>query len=71
VLQDAELAAQVQRLRFLVLDEADRMVEAGHFAELDKILRLTIRVGCVRLSPLLHPPYHPASTSRHHYELCG
>jgi hypothetical protein len=33
------------------------MVEAGHFAELDKILRLTIRVGCVQLAPLssTHP----------------
>ena len=30
-------------LRFLVLDEADRMVEAGHFAELEYILRLTLR----------------------------
>ncbi|OJA11403.1 hypothetical protein AZE42_03952 [Rhizopogon vesiculosus] len=26
-----------------LLDEADRMVEAGHFAEMDNILRLTIR----------------------------
>jgi len=26
-----------------VLDEADRMVEAGHFAELENILRLTLR----------------------------
>lgn len=30
-------------LRFLVLDEADRMIENGHFAELDKIIRLTLR----------------------------
>ena len=27
----------------LVLDEADRMIETGHFAELDNILRLTLR----------------------------
>jgi ATP-dependent RNA helicase DDX24/MAK5 len=26
-----------------VLDEADRMIEAGHFAELENILRLTLR----------------------------
>ncbi|QRW05488.1 DEAD/DEAH box helicase [Ceratobasidium sp. AG-Ba] len=30
-------------LRFLVLDEADRMVEAGHFQELDNIVKLTAR----------------------------
>jgi ATP-dependent RNA helicase DDX24/MAK5 len=29
-------------LKFLVLDEADRMIETGHFAELDNILRLTL-----------------------------
>ncbi|KAF9225963.1 P-loop containing nucleoside triphosphate hydrolase protein [Gyrodon lividus] len=37
------LAKQVQNMRFLVLDEADRMIEAGHFAEMDNILRLTVR----------------------------
>lgn len=26
-----------------MLDEADRMIEAGHFAELENILRLTLR----------------------------
>ena len=41
--QDDELAAQIENLRFLVLDEADRMIETGHFAELDNILRLTLR----------------------------
>lgn len=41
--EDEELARQISQLRFLVLDEADRMVEAGHFAEMDSILRLTIR----------------------------
>jgi ATP-dependent RNA helicase DDX24/MAK5 len=30
-------------LKFLVLDEADRMIETGHFEELDRILRLTMR----------------------------
>ena len=41
--QDDELAEGVKNLRFLVLDEADRMIETGHFAELDKILKLTQR----------------------------
>lgn len=27
-----------KRLRYLVLDEADRMVERGHYEELDKLL---------------------------------
>ncbi|KAF7318870.1 hypothetical protein HMN09_00222500 [Mycena chlorophos] len=40
---DDGLAAQVRSLKFLVLDEADRMIEAGHFAELENILRLTLR----------------------------
>jgi ATP-dependent RNA helicase DDX24/MAK5 len=43
IYQDERLASQVKHLRFLVLDEADRMIEAGHFAELDNILRLTLR----------------------------
>jgi ATP-dependent RNA helicase DDX24/MAK5 len=37
----------VRNLRFLVLDEADRMIETGHFEELDRILRLTIRARYV------------------------
>ncbi|KAI0087341.1 DEAD-domain-containing protein [Irpex rosettiformis] len=41
--EDDDLASQIKSLRFLVLDEADRMIEAGHFAELDNILRLTLR----------------------------
>ncbi|KAJ8585683.1 ATP-dependent RNA helicase [Rhizopogon salebrosus TDB-379] len=41
--EDEGLAKQVSQLKFLVLDEADRMVEAGHFAEMDNILRLTTR----------------------------
>ncbi|KAJ4473034.1 ATP-dependent RNA helicase [Lentinula aciculospora] len=44
ILEENEmLAAELKRLKFLVLDEADRMIEAGHFAELDNILRLTLR----------------------------
>ncbi|KAI0346466.1 DEAD-domain-containing protein [Trametopsis cervina] len=41
--EDDELSRQVKALKFLVLDEADRMIEAGHFAEMDNILRLTLR----------------------------
>ncbi|CCM03263.1 uncharacterized protein FIBRA_05390 [Fibroporia radiculosa] len=41
--EDDELATQIEHLRFLVLDEADRMIETGHFAEMESILRLTLR----------------------------
>ncbi|KAJ3712725.1 P-loop containing nucleoside triphosphate hydrolase protein [Lentinula raphanica] len=41
--EDENLSKELRRLKFLVLDEADRMIEAGHFAELDNILRLTLR----------------------------
>lgn len=37
------MANDIKSLDFLVLDEADRMIETGHFAELDNILRLTLR----------------------------
>ncbi|KAF8708201.1 DEAD protein, partial [Rhizoctonia solani] len=37
------LARQIRSVQFLVLDEADRMVEAGHFQELDNIVKLTVR----------------------------
>ncbi|KAG6841095.1 hypothetical protein C0991_001902 [Blastosporella zonata] len=40
---DDTLSREIKTLRFLVLDEADRMIEAGHFAELENILRLTLR----------------------------
>ncbi|KAK7676723.1 hypothetical protein QCA50_020299 [Cerrena zonata] len=43
--QDDDLASQIKNLRFLVLDEADRMIEMGHFAELNNILRLTMRTA--------------------------
>jgi ATP-dependent RNA helicase DDX24/MAK5 len=42
-IQDDELAASVRRLRFLIIDEADRMIETGHFAELENIVGLTQR----------------------------
>ncbi|KZP22989.1 hypothetical protein FIBSPDRAFT_930735 [Athelia psychrophila] len=38
---DDELAKQIRGLKFLVVDEANRMVEAGHFEEFEHILRLT------------------------------
>ncbi|KAJ2933972.1 hypothetical protein H1R20_g3167, partial [Candolleomyces eurysporus] len=43
VQDDDNLALEIRNLKFLVLDEADRMIEAGHFAELENILRLTLR----------------------------
>lgn len=41
--RDKELEAKVARLPFLVVDEADRLVEAGHFKELDAILAAVYR----------------------------
>jgi ATP-dependent RNA helicase DDX24/MAK5 len=41
--QDEELSAGVRAMRFLCIDEADRMIENGHFAELENIVRLTER----------------------------
>ncbi|TRM63614.1 P-loop containing nucleoside triphosphate hydrolase protein [Schizophyllum amplum] len=43
--EDDDLANNIKNLKFLVLDEADRMIEAGHFAELDNVLRLTLRAN--------------------------
>ncbi|CBQ67644.1 related to MAK5-ATP-dependent RNA helicase [Sporisorium reilianum SRZ2] len=40
---DDNLAARIKQTRFLVLDEADRMVEVGHFAEMEHILNLVNR----------------------------
>ncbi|CDW94611.1 hypothetical protein [Sporisorium scitamineum] len=40
---DDNLAARIKQARFLVLDEADRMVEVGHFAEMEHILNLVNR----------------------------
>lgn len=41
--QDDAFARRVRQTRFLVIDEADRMVETGHFAEMDAILRMVQR----------------------------
>ncbi|WRT63931.1 uncharacterized protein IL334_000858 [Kwoniella shivajii] len=48
---DDELATSIRTLRFLVIDEADRMIENGHFAELENIVRLTQRHGAVTQGP--------------------
>ncbi|KAK8861716.1 ATP-dependent RNA helicase MAK5 [Kwoniella newhampshirensis] len=42
---DDDLAASVRTIRFLVIDEADRMIENGHFEELESIVKLTQRTG--------------------------
>ncbi|KAG8947251.1 ATP-dependent RNA helicase, partial [Tulasnella sp. 419] len=43
--EEDELANKIRHsLRFLVLDEADRMIETGHFKELEAILKLTLRI---------------------------
>ncbi|KAM0792433.1 hypothetical protein ACM66B_005110 [Microbotryomycetes sp. NB124-2] len=40
---DDALAKSIKGIKFLVIDEADRMIENGHFAELDNIVKLTKR----------------------------
>lgn len=40
---DDALAASLRTLRFLIVDEADRMIENGHFAELESIVQLSRR----------------------------
>ncbi|SPO20808.1 related to MAK5 - ATP-dependent RNA helicase [Ustilago trichophora] len=47
---DDHLAARIKQTRFLVLDEADRMVEVGHFAEMEHILNLVNRSEAKRPS---------------------
>ncbi|KAL9935275.1 hypothetical protein V8E36_005623 [Tilletia maclaganii] len=43
--EDDDFAARMKQIRFLVIDEADRMVEVGHFAEMDNILKIFQRPG--------------------------
>jgi ATP-dependent RNA helicase DDX24/MAK5 len=38
-----DLATDIKRIKFLIVDEADRMIETGHFAELEQIVALTER----------------------------
>ena len=45
--EDDTLAKAIKGIKFLVIDEADRMIENGHFAELENIVRLTRRKGYV------------------------
>jgi ATP-dependent RNA helicase DDX24/MAK5 len=52
-LQDDSLSSEINNLSFLVLDEADRMIESGHFAELENILRLTLRAN--KCADLIRP----------------
>lgn len=40
---DSELAQKIAHVPFLVIDEADRLVESGHFKELDSILAAVYR----------------------------
>lgn len=60
--EDDELAEDVKNLRYLVLDEADRMIEAGHFAQLDSILRLTRR-QCDVTDPEFRSEHQPAPSN--------
>lgn len=41
--EDEAIAAQIKLARFFVVDEADRMIENGHFAELESIANLVER----------------------------
>ena len=43
MLQNDAYLNSLQRIRFLVLDEADRMLETGHFEELNHILTVLSR----------------------------
>lgn len=36
--QDTYIESNIRNLDYLIIDEADRMVELGHFKELDMIL---------------------------------
>ncbi|CEH18428.1 RNA helicase [Ceraceosorus bombacis] len=40
---DDELTMRIKKTKFLVVDEADRMIEAGHFREMEHILGLVRR----------------------------
>ena len=49
---DAYLSEGLKRLRFIVLDEADRLMESGHFKDLALVLGLL-----PALPPAAEPPY--------------
>lgn len=42
---DDQLTKRIKLTRFLVVDEADRMIETGHFAEMESILALVKRTA--------------------------
>ncbi|KAH7912169.1 ATP-dependent RNA helicase [Hygrophoropsis aurantiaca] len=63
--EDDGLTQQIKTTKFLVLDEADRMVEAGHFAEMDNILRLTTRQSREdEIEPEFSPPESSENSSK-------
>lgn len=41
--EDDDFSRKVKRIRFLVVDEADRMIEVGHFREMEGIFRMIRR----------------------------
>ncbi|TIB12476.1 hypothetical protein E3P92_02529 [Wallemia ichthyophaga] len=51
LMDNGTLAKRAIRSQFLVIDEADRMIEAGHFEEMDKILRMTQRTSKSSTAP--------------------
>ena len=64
VSQGEEHVSKLERLRYLVIDEADRMVEQGHFQELSSILDLIHRTRQVQ-SYLIYKRHTPFSSIRH------
>ncbi|KAJ1602696.1 hypothetical protein NDA14_000210 [Ustilago hordei] len=70
---DDHLAARIKQTRFLVLDEADRMVQVGHFAEMEHILNLVNRTEARHPVPgkdgQQHQPHHHQSDSESEREV--
>ncbi|CAH3197173.1 unnamed protein product [Porites evermanni] len=65
-----EHVSKLERLRYLVIDEADRMVEQGHFQELSSILDLIHRTRQVQSYLVIQPVqiykrHTPFSSIRH------
>ena len=42
-MQGNEYLNNITKIKYLVIDEADRMIEKGHFGEMQKILTLVNR----------------------------
>ncbi|SYW81348.1 related to MAK5 - ATP-dependent RNA helicase [Ustilago bromivora] len=70
---DDHLAARIKQTRFLVLDEADRMVQVGHFAEMEHILNLVNRTEARHpvqgKDGQQHQPHHHQSDSESEREM--